>query len=505
VDRIASWNGTSWSALASGMNGKVAALRVFDDGSGEALYAGGTFTVANAVPANRIAKWNGTSWSPLGTGVSGSFGLVSSLAVFDDGSGEALYAGGQFTTAGGVAASHIAKWNGTSWSALGAGVGGFPSIDSLTVFDDGGGAALYAGGNFTTAGGAGASNIAKWNGTSWSALGSGMNDRVFALTVFDDGGGAALYAGGEFTTAGGVSANHVAKWNGTSWSALGSGVSTGVNPAVVYALAVFDDGGGPALYAGGKFAIAGGGLASHIAKWNGTTWSALGSGVNDRVNALTVFDDGSGEALYAGGLFTTAGGVPASRIARWNGSSWSALGSSGSEFDELGFVYALTVFDDGVRHALYAGGDFTLSAAGDSYLAKWGCPAIDSVPGCAGNPAVLAALATSAPLGMALPLQVTGFATLSGLARVYAGAPGLDPGGCGLLLPGLGELLLALTPPPLLIAEGGLAGGISALNPLVPSIPVLAGITFYLEGLAVDLTLPHPLELTNALAVTLGP
>ncbi|MFH0983162.1 MAG: hypothetical protein V2A79_16705, partial [Planctomycetota bacterium] len=49
----------------------------------------------------------------------------------------------------------------------------------------------------------------------------GMNDYVWALTVFDDGTGPALYAGGGFTTAGGVSANYIAKWNGTQWSALG--------------------------------------------------------------------------------------------------------------------------------------------------------------------------------------------------------------------------------------------------------------------------------------------
>jgi len=45
------------------------------------------------------------------------------------------------------------------------------------------------------------------------------------------------------------------------------------------------------------------------------------------VRALAVFDDGSGPALYAGGDFTTAGGVAANRIAKWNGSSWSQLGS----------------------------------------------------------------------------------------------------------------------------------------------------------------------------------
>ena len=57
---------------------------------------------------------------------------------------------------------------------------------------------LYAGGYFTTAGGAGANRIAKWNGSSWSALGTGMNDTVRALTCV----GTNLYAGGTFSTSG---------------------------------------------------------------------------------------------------------------------------------------------------------------------------------------------------------------------------------------------------------------------------------------------------------------
>ncbi len=75
-----------------------------------------------------------------------------------------------------------------------------------------------------------ANNIAKWDGSAWSALGSGMNDAVHALAV--DGSGN-LVAGGSFTTAGGVSANHIAKWDGSAWSALGSGINRpGLRPGV---------------------------------------------------------------------------------------------------------------------------------------------------------------------------------------------------------------------------------------------------------------------------------
>ena len=43
----------------------------------------------------------------------------------------------------------------------------------------------------------------------------------------------------------------------------------------VYALAVFDDGSGPLLYAGGNFGIAGM-PQTFVARWNGTAWSSLG-------------------------------------------------------------------------------------------------------------------------------------------------------------------------------------------------------------------------------------
>ncbi len=315
---IAKWDGSSWSALGSGMNHGVYALAV----SGSDLYAGGDFTRAGRSPANLIAKWDGSSWSPLGSGISAPLGFpyyggeVSALAV----SGNDLYAGGYFTMAGGSPANHIAKWNGSSWSALGSGISA-PSayyggrVSALAVS----GSDLYAGGGFTTAGGNAATNIAKWNGSSWSPLGSGVSGGVFALVV----SGSDVYAGGMFTTAGGSGAGGIAKWDGSSWSALGSGMNS-----YVYALAVS----GNDLYAGGYFTMAGTNAASKIAKWDGSSWSPLGSGISapadypyygGRVSALAV----SGSDLYAGGYFWTAGGIAATNIAKWDGSSWSPLGS----------------------------------------------------------------------------------------------------------------------------------------------------------------------------------
>jgi len=116
---------------------------------------------------------------------------VYSLAVF----GGELYAGGNFTTAGGNAANYIAKWNGTSWSAVGVGMS--DPVSALAVYNG----ELYVAGWYGT--------ISKWNGASWSAVGTGCNSDITALAVY----GVSLYAGGWFTTAGGNSANHIAKWS----------------------------------------------------------------------------------------------------------------------------------------------------------------------------------------------------------------------------------------------------------------------------------------------------
>ncbi len=225
------------------------------------------------------------------------------MAVFDDGSGPALYLGGSFASVDGVTANDIAKWDGTSWSAVGGGLAGTSSgVGALTVFDDGHGPALYAGGAFVSAGGVAASNVAMWDGAHWSALGSGLggpSDAVAALAAFDDGHGPALYAGGSFTTAGGVTANHIAKWKGSAWSPVGGGMAGGADESV-YALVAFDDGHGPALIAGGPFDNAGGTTMLGIARWNGSVWSPLDAGMNGAVFALATFDDGSGPALFRG-------------------------------------------------------------------------------------------------------------------------------------------------------------------------------------------------------------
>lgn len=393
----------SWSALGTGTNDTVYSTATGPDGT---LYAGGNFTSAGGVSANRIAKWDGTTWRALGAGM--NLSNVEALAVAPDGT---LYAGGSFTTAGGVSANRIAKWNGTTWSALATGLN--DSVTALAVAPDG---TLYAAGYFTTAGGVSANRIAKWNGSAWSALGTGMNNDVYALAVAANG---TLYAGGRFSSANGVSANRIASWNGTTWAPLcetskcGSG-SAGLS-GDVHALATS----GATVYAGGNFLNADGSTVNRIATWNGTSWSALGSGMPSSVRTLAVAPDGT---LYAGGSFETAGGVSASRVASWNGTSWNALGAGANN-------QVISISLTGSR--LYAGGTFT-SAGGvsASRVAVWttGSPALtptfDTPVRTAGGftvnvtnydasytwapTAASGSVSAGTPSGTTLPLTVTG-------------------------------------------------------------------------------------------------
>ncbi len=193
------------------MNQSVYALTTFSSN----LYAGGNFTQAGGNPANTIAQWNGTSWSNLGTGTDGGIGA---LGVYNN----ELYAGGVFFTAGGNTVGSVAKWNGTTWLAPGFGFGGsgFNSVNCFGVYNG----ELFIGGGL----GPGPNNIIKWDGSTTSNLGSGLtpvtSSHAFALIPYQG----ELYVGGSFSYAGPIQRYGIAKWNDTSWSAVGT-TSTGTS------------------------------------------------------------------------------------------------------------------------------------------------------------------------------------------------------------------------------------------------------------------------------------
>lgn len=308
---IARWDGAGWRALGAGVDNRVAALAVLPNGD---LIAAGYFANAGGQPASRIARWDGASWSPLGNGLNGN---VLALAVAPNGD---LYAGGQFTAAGATATAHVARWDGATWSPLGAGTSA--EVRALAVLPNGD---LVCGGQFTSAGGAATPSIARWDGAAWHALGSGLgggfsSPRVDAVAVLPNGD---VIAGGAFTGSGLTLAERIARWDGTAWHPLGSGLTQGVQSfASASTLTVLPGGD---LFVAGRFTEAGGVVARDAARWNAASgWERTNPGTEGRVDTLFELADGD---VLAGGGFRTFGGLQTANVARWDGASWSALGS----------------------------------------------------------------------------------------------------------------------------------------------------------------------------------
>ncbi len=294
------------------------------------------------------------------------YGNIMAMTFDDHGN---LYVGGFLDSPGTGAADYIAKWDGTNWSALGSGTDDYV----LALLADKAGN-LYAGGVFYNAGGTVVKGVAKWDGTNWSALGSGVGDSGWVGSLAMDQQGN-LYAGGFFTPGGGGPGYSVARWDGTNWYALGGGI-TGI-PTEAYegpdvnALAVDASG---KLYAGGAFTTAGTATVNSLAVWNGVSWSPVGTGLSGgsfsvgiptpQVFALLADTVGN---VYVCGAFTNAGGISANSIAQWNGYGWSTFGTG--VFPFVAGINSLAL--DASGH-LYAGGTFvSIGGVSARNIAEW--------------------------------------------------------------------------------------------------------------------------------------
>jgi len=375
---VAAWNGAAWTPLGAGLNDLITAMcRRGETATDPTLYIGGLFTWLDHRPISGIAEWNGEEWRSLGSGFwASSYPGVRALRMCSRNGQRRLVAGGQFVTAGAVVVNGVAEWGGESWLPIGSGVSDPTYVNDIASIDDGDGELLYVTGSFTKAGGGPASLIARWNGSAWVPLGSGLHGESAlregrVLLVEPREGGSLLYVGGVFDWAGSSPASNIAVWDGAAWSALGSGVNGPVNSMVL-----FDDGSGPALFVGGQFTVAGGIAASNIAKWQNGAWHPVGAGVAGefaRVLALEVIADEEGPTLWVAGKFSTAGGAPVAHLAKWTMGEWVPLITIGTiphltaELNDL----AETTDAETGRRRVWIGGRFQISPRGDSFLTSW--------------------------------------------------------------------------------------------------------------------------------------
>jgi hypothetical protein len=465
---------TPWvpPAATVALNGNIYALTAWDrDGLGPqpaVLVVGGEFTMAGATPCNRVAIHDPATgtWSALGSGVTATPGWLTRVFALHARPDGTLVVGGRFDTAGGVSASSVATWNGSNWSALGAGVSG--EVRALTTLPSG---QLMVAGQLVqpTTNSAG---VARWDGNFWYIVPWSPTD-VRALTNLPNGD---VVAGGFFQFAGAGQALNVARWPSTSfspsWYPMSSGLSTGGWPGVE-ALVTLPNGD----------VIAGG--TSMVARWNGSSWSQIAAGTDGTVRSLAVMPNGD---VVAAGTFSTVGGVAANNIARWNGSTWSALGS-GTGGSGGGAVYALTQVGNG---DLMVGGAFSVAGGGAAdrvARVSTTCPAaaIAQGSGCSGGGGPNVLHATTLPwIGSSYRSVVTGLpgwaiaVDVIGFGTAQTSLAALHPAGgaqCSLLVT---PDLLALSVPTVGQAVNATA---------IPNSLALVGSTFFEQVVSVEINL----------------
>lgn len=246
------------------------------------------------------------NWTALGVGLGGSTNTVYAVATDNSGT---IYAGGDFP-------GYLRKWNGSTWTSVGS--SGDPNapvrcIAIRTASD------IYIGGDFTSIGSVSAKYVARIGSNgSITAVGNGFNARVNALFCNATSGN--VYAGGDFTVDGGngsITYNHVAKLVGSSFVAVGPGLNFNVYSLVEH---IPVTNGGFVLYAGTD------NFASPVSKYEGGAWSLVSGLSGGFVYALASYSG----YLYAGGDFSsptpaaaryTPGGGWASTLTNFSGTS----------------------------------------------------------------------------------------------------------------------------------------------------------------------------------------
>jgi trimeric autotransporter adhesin len=332
-----------------GVNGNVLCSVLWDpDGAvgpkTECLIIGGTFDSANTGGYNNIAMFDGSGWKPLHIGVNGA---VRALTV--DTSSNTLIAGGDFSTAGIVSASKLARYSSSTglWSAIGSGITSGGSVNALTY--DSLRNVLYIGGSFSHAGGVNTGALARHNGSAYSAVGAFFSGTVNALFYYT--GEDSVYVGGDFIDPTLGNAENILRYavGPNSWS----GLSGGLPGCCVNAIGIYSpDGLNQRIVAAGNFGTVNGRLLNSIATYEGSSgWFPLATGIAGTVRGITTRD--FGRDLYVVGSFTLTGaGSLVNNVARYNGTFWSAAGTG---LDATAFTAAT------YKDAVYVGGSFTLA------------------------------------------------------------------------------------------------------------------------------------------------
>lgn len=309
--------------------------------------------------------------------VSNVGGRVNTLVPLSNGR---LVAAGNFSSLDGVPATDLARFDGTTWSQIGS-IQAQAELHAVLELPNGD---LLVGGEFQAIGPhptLPATGLAAWNGTQWYSLGLppslGGTPTIRTLLLRPNGD---LVVGGSWGGGWGIPREYIARFDGSQWHPFGPGFD-----AMVYDLGTLPNGD---LCALGYFQFAGPLRVNGIARWDGSAWRAFGAGLQNSVGPGLgyrglLLPDGD---LLVSGMFSVAGNTPAAGLARWNGSSWQAPLPGQWGGGEMAWLHS---------------GKIAMSTGGPTFLSfvQTSCPArVTAVAsGCNGPGAAMTAFGTGLP------------------------------------------------------------------------------------------------------------
>lgn len=248
-----------------------------------------------------------------GLGIPGTVGVPVAATLWDpDGAGPAR-AGvamfGPLSVAGDRVVNGAARFDGTSWEEVPSGL---PSSFVLHGVVGLGNGSLVAYG-LPSGNSAAFDDVYLWSGGGWTKL------PLLPFYAGFTGGG--VLRSGEFFLSGqvfnGTTPLGVIAWTGSGWHTLGQGVRGGVRSSDVS-----PDG---ALVVGGDFTQADGKTVDRVATWDGTGWMPVGNGIPEGIPNLVRWGPGGQIVAYIENK-PIAHPPIGDRFRRWDGQSWVVFG-----------------------------------------------------------------------------------------------------------------------------------------------------------------------------------
>jgi len=348
---VARLDGSEWTVLGGLFNDRVVSLGAFEG----RLIAGGRFTSCAGSTVRYVAGWDGTNWTALGAGIDAfDYAVVQAIQEFDG----RLVVGGLFASCSGEPTNGLASFDGTAWHAL----PGNPSalVYDLAVADQ----KLWVAGYLYSPGWY--SSVKSFDGSTWDASLEPLNAWALGLATW---GGRVVVAGGFDHAGAGRRLRALTNlavlgdrgWEGfESWKENQHGLAMNAGAAMVQSAVVYKGD----LVVSGIIRLAGSANGwkslGGVGAWNGHEWSGLGDQIVCGLGSLAVVGN---DLVLAGILSGNSEEGPLVGAARWDGSQWHPMGELGG-----GLVRAAC----GYRGSVYVGGEgLRLSSGETTTLARW--------------------------------------------------------------------------------------------------------------------------------------